>query len=125
VERWRGGEVESMSNITSLVGEKIRSLRQVRELSQEQLAFKAGLNTSYLGQIERGEKSPTIVSLEKIAIALDADIEQLFRFDQRIVVKTDLTFVEKISYELRGRSEEEKKAIYEFVKQLLWFRDKK
>ena len=114
-----------MSNITSLVGEKIRSLRQVRELSQEQLAFKAGLNTSYLGQIERGEKSPTIVSLEKIAIALDADIEQLFRFDQRIVVKTDLTFVEKISYELRGRSEEEKKAIYEFVKQLLWFRDKK
>jgi hypothetical protein len=47
-----------------------------------------------------GKKSPTIVSLEKIAIALDAA-------------------------ELRGRNEEEKKAVYEFVKQLLWFRDNK
>lgn len=114
-----------MSSIALMVGEKIRSLRQSRGLSQEKLAFKSGLNTSYLGQVERGEKSPTIVTLEKIVVALDAELEELFQFDHGAAVETELSYADKISFELRGRTEEEKKAVYEFVKQLLWFRDKK
>ncbi|WP_372663793.1 helix-turn-helix domain-containing protein [Cohnella sp.] len=114
-----------MSSIVILVGEKIRALRQHRDLSQEKLAFKAGLNTSYIGQVERGEKSATIVSLEKLAIALDVDLEEMFRFDKEIAEEVDLSFVEKIAYELKGRSEEEQGDIYNLVKQLLWFRDKK
>jgi transcriptional regulator with XRE-family HTH domain len=114
-----------MSNIALLVGEKIRALRQSRGLSQEKLAFKAGIDPSYLGSVERGVKSPTIVTLEKITVALDAKIEELFQFDHDVAVKTDFSFADKISFELNGRTEEEKKAVYEFVKQLLWFRDKK
>ncbi|MDQ0086740.1 transcriptional regulator with XRE-family HTH domain [Paenibacillus anaericanus] len=114
-----------MSSIVILVGEKIRALRQHRDLSQEKLAFKAGLNTSYIGQVERGEKSATVVSLEKIAIALDVDIEEMFRFDKEVSEETELSYIEKIAYELKGRSEEEQATIYNFVKQMLWFRDKK
>lgn len=114
-----------MSNIVILVGEKIRALRQHRDLSQEKLAFKAGMNTSYIGQVERGEKSATIVSLEKIATALDVDLENLFRFDKEIAEEVEISFAEKIAYELKGRTEEEQTDIYNFVKQLIWFRDKK
>lgn len=114
-----------LSNIVVLVGEKIRVLRQQRDLSQEKLAFKSGLNTSYIGQVERGEKSVTIVSLEKIAIALDVELEEIFQFDKEIPDQVDLSYLEKTIYELKGRSEEEQADVYNFVKQLLWFRDKK
>lgn len=114
-----------MSDIVILVGDKIRALRQSRGLSQEKLAFKSGLNTSYLGQVERGEKSPTIVTLDKIAIALDTRLNELFQFDNDNAIGSDSSYADKISFELLGRTEEEKKAVYEFVKQILWFRDKK
>lgn len=44
-----------MSSIES-IGENIRVLRLKNGFSQEQLALNAGVNTSYIGQIERGEK---------------------------------------------------------------------
>ncbi|NOU99788.1 helix-turn-helix domain-containing protein [Paenibacillus planticolens] len=65
-----------MSTIQN-IGEKIRILRLQKGLSQEQLALHAGLNTSYLGQVERGEKNPTIKTLDKIACGLDTSIENL------------------------------------------------
>ncbi|CAM4344183.1 transcriptional regulator with XRE-family HTH domain [Paenibacillus endophyticus] len=66
-----------MKNI-EIIGENIRLVRQKRGLSQEQLALLAGMNTSYIGQIERGEKNPTVKTLEKIAKALDINITDLF-----------------------------------------------
>ncbi|MNW47744.1 anaerobic benzoate catabolism transcriptional regulator [compost metagenome] len=119
------GLVVHMSKIARLVGEKIRILRQSRGLSQEKLGFKAGLNTSYIGQVERGEKSPTIISLEKIANGLDVNFEELFKFDEEVSSLTDMTFIEKIMYELNGRTREEQETIYHLIKQILWFRDKK
>lgn len=61
------------------IGENIRLLRIKSDLSQEQLALNAGVNTSYIGQIERGEKNPTIKTLEKISIALNIDLIDLLR----------------------------------------------
>lgn len=45
-----------MSEIAGLVGDNIRQLRKIKGLSQEQLAFRAEINASYMGQVERGEK---------------------------------------------------------------------
>jgi transcriptional regulator with XRE-family HTH domain len=58
-----------LTNI-ELIGNNIRIFRQKSGLSQEQLALQSGMNTSYIGQIERGEKNPTIRTLEKIATTL-------------------------------------------------------
>ncbi|AOZ92284.1 helix-turn-helix domain-containing protein [Paenibacillus crassostreae] len=66
-----------MKNI-EVIGENIRILRQKSGLSQEQLALLSNMNTSYIGQIERGEKNPTIRTLEKIAAALKINITDLF-----------------------------------------------
>ncbi|MEK5181136.1 helix-turn-helix transcriptional regulator [Paenibacillus odorifer] len=72
-----------MNSIES-IGENIRVLRLKNGFSQEQLALNAGVNTSYIGQIERGEKNPTIKTLEKISKALEiALIDLLFLVDSR------------------------------------------
>lgn len=65
--------VRSMKNIEA-IGENIRLLRLKCGLSQEQLALNAGINTSYIGQIERGEKNPTIKTLDKISSALGVSL---------------------------------------------------
>ncbi|WP_339243078.1 helix-turn-helix transcriptional regulator [Paenibacillus sp. FSL F4-0243] len=68
-----------MNSIES-IGEDIRILRLKNGFSQEQLALNAGVNTSYIGQIERGEKNPTIKILEQISIALEITLVDLFNF---------------------------------------------
>jgi len=112
-----------MSNIAQLVGERIRVLRLERGLSQEQLALKAELNTSFIGQIERGLKSPTITSLEKLVNAMDIKFEDVFSFDAPTPTK-DTTVIEKIGFQISGRTLEEQEDIFQFVKQLLSWRDK-
>lgn len=66
-----------MSSSIENIGENIRLLRTKNNLSQEQLALNAGVNTSYIGQIERGEKNPTIKTLEKISFALNIELIDL------------------------------------------------
>jgi len=73
-------EIYSMDNKKILIkfGEKVRSLRKERNLSQEELSFKAELHRTYIGMIERAEKNITLINIEKIAKALDVDIKNLF-----------------------------------------------
>ena len=48
----------------------LRILRKQKGLSQEELAFQAGINRNYVGQIEREEKSPTVDVIEKLSSSL-------------------------------------------------------
>lgn len=68
-----------MDNITIQVGKNIRHLRRNRGLSQEQLAERADLHRVYVGQVERGEKCPSILTLEKIAQALEVETGELLK----------------------------------------------
>ena len=56
--------------LRQIVARNLRILRKQKGLSQEELAFQAGINRNYVGQIEREEKSPTIDMIEKIVGAL-------------------------------------------------------
>lgn len=60
----------------------MRLLRQAGGLSQEQLADRAGLDRNYVGKLEREENSPTVDTLEALAVALQIDVENLVRRDQ-------------------------------------------
>ncbi len=53
------------------VGARIRSIRVENGLSQEDLAAKAGINRTYLSQLENSKSSPTLEVLERIARAMD------------------------------------------------------
>jgi transcriptional regulator with XRE-family HTH domain len=57
-------------NSPPAIGPVLRSLRQQRGLSQEELAGRSGLHRNYVGGVERGEKSPTINSVSRILAAL-------------------------------------------------------
>ena len=48
-------------------------------MSQEDLALEAGVNKNYLSDLERGERNPTVVIVEKIASALEVDLSTLFK----------------------------------------------
>ena len=62
------------------VGERIRTLRIERKLSQEDLANEADIPLSQIGRIERGETNPTISTLNVIADALDIQLRDLLDF---------------------------------------------
>jgi transcriptional regulator with XRE-family HTH domain len=64
--------------LRQVVARNLRVMRKQKGLSQDELAFQAGINRNYVGQIEREEKSPTVDMIEKLADALGADAEALF-----------------------------------------------
>lgn len=67
----------SKSDILNRFGDKVRFLRKEKNLSQEELAEKAGLHRTYIGMIERAEKNITLINIEKIADALEISTSEL------------------------------------------------
>ena len=68
-----------MLSISQTVGHRIRTYRQFRGLTQEELAEKAEVHPTYIGQVERGEKNLTVNTLEKILNALDLSFSEFFQ----------------------------------------------
>ena len=64
-------------NITTEIGNRIRIQRQRKHLSQEKLAEYSDLHHTYIGQLERGEKTPSIDTLYKIAKGLNIPLTAL------------------------------------------------
>ncbi|WP_128926449.1 helix-turn-helix transcriptional regulator [Bradyrhizobium guangxiense] len=64
------------------LGENVRRLRQLAELSQVGLAEAADLRQALISEIERGESNPRLESLTKIADALKVRLTELFNYDQ-------------------------------------------
>lgn len=61
----------------AIVGRNVRRLRQAKGLTQEQLAFEAKLDLTYVGGIERGRRNPSLEVLVRLATALDVRPAQL------------------------------------------------
>lgn len=66
-----------------LVGRNVRRVRVAKGISQERLAFDAGVDRSYLGGMERGDANPTVDVLERLAATLGVPLGELFKeFEQ-------------------------------------------
>jgi transcriptional regulator with XRE-family HTH domain len=59
------------NKLSAIVGNNIKKYRKILNISQEELAERAGLHRTYIGGIERGERNITLDSLQVIAIALN------------------------------------------------------
>lgn len=59
------------------VGLNLQAFRRERGLSQEELAHRADIHQTYLSGVERGRRNPSILVLQRIAAALDIDLEDL------------------------------------------------
>lgn len=60
-------------------GEKVRSERTKLDISQEELAQRAGVHRTYIGMIERAEKNITLENIEKVCLALEMSISGFFK----------------------------------------------
>ena len=66
-----------MRDWRAIIGGNVRRLRKDRGLTQEQLAFEARLDLTYIGGIERGRRNPSVLVLARIAEALDCKLTEL------------------------------------------------
>ncbi len=77
-------EEQSHSDTNYLIslGKRIKNLRLEKKISQTEIAYRCGFDKSNYNTIESGKRNPTVLSLLKIAKALDVSIEELFNFDK-------------------------------------------
>lgn len=68
------------------LGLRLRSFREAKGWSQEELALNSGLHRTYVGDVERGERNISVLNLSKLAIALEIPIATLFENDDRSVI---------------------------------------
>ena len=66
------------------LGDRIRARRQKLGISQETLALRAGINRSYVGSLEAGERNPSLENVARLAVALDIDAADLVRGLQKL-----------------------------------------
>jgi transcriptional regulator with XRE-family HTH domain len=66
-----------MRDWRAIFGRNVRKLRQQRRLTQEQLAFEAEIDLTYVGGIERGKRNPSLLVMARIADALSVPLAKL------------------------------------------------
>ena len=85
----------AQASVVKEVGRKIRQLRLSRvgpKMTQEDLSERARISVSFLSMIERGERSPHLETLSKIAGALEVRMADLFLRDDEPVNGVDPMF---------------------------------
>jgi transcriptional regulator with XRE-family HTH domain len=70
--------VAKKKDILTIVGDNIRQIRMAQGVSQNQLAFEAGVTREFVNKVESGKNNISIKNLEKIADILEVDIKDLF-----------------------------------------------
>ncbi len=68
-----------LSSLEQAFGETVRNLRTERGVSQEELADASGIHRTFLSQVERGLKSPSLRTMSGLAEALEIPLHQLVR----------------------------------------------
>lgn len=90
------------------IGRKIEKLRKERNMSQYQLAMDAGLSTSYIPDLEKGLKCPTVETLDAICYALRVTLSEFFSQSNENISPNKLELL----------SEKQKKLLNDFLNSL-------
>jgi len=85
-----------MSDIRKRLGRRIRSLRIGRDLSQEELAEKAGLSAKYLGEVERGIGNISIERLSGLAAVLGIPLTDILETEHELSLEELLVEITRI-----------------------------
>ena len=103
-----------MSDIAKTVGQRIRNYRNQRGLSQEKLAELSACHSTYIGQLERGEKNATLEIVERVAAALGVSLSELF--EKIGGQKEEEKSIPLACYELiAAKSREEQEQLYKIL----------
>ena len=69
------------SRICEQFATKLKEIREAQNLSKGELSVEAEVSKSYIGKIESGKKSPSLVTIGKLADALNVPVKELFDFE--------------------------------------------
>jgi len=64
--------------IKTKIGIRIKELREIKNMSQKDLAYSSDLDRSYIASVENGQRNISIVNIEKIAKALEVTLKDFF-----------------------------------------------
>ncbi len=110
-----------MTDTAKIIGSRIRSYRLQAGLSQEQLAEKAGVHPTYIGQLERAEKNATLESIEKVARALHISFDILF---EKIIPGSIENDIPLQCYELiRKFEKKDQKALFRIITEIVNYKN--
>ena len=73
----------SKPDVRERFGTAVKFRREELELTQEDLADKAGIHRTYLSDVERGTRNLSLVNIEKLAAALTMKMSELFAAVER------------------------------------------
>jgi transcriptional regulator with XRE-family HTH domain len=69
-------------DVVKLLGENVRRYRKLKGMTQEQLALEAGMERSYVSDLERGQRNPSVRALGRLAKALQVKPHLLLLVDE-------------------------------------------
>ena len=99
-----------------LFGRKVRAVRDAAHISRELAAEKSGITANYLGEVERGEKWPSLEILCAIATALSASPQIFFDFEAQEIDPGIL--IQKLHRIIENRTTEEQQQALRILKGL-------
>ncbi len=105
-----------MTDTKQAVGAQIQSIRKHRNVSQEELAARVGIDAKSLSRIERGMHYPSLDTLEKIQVELDVEMKDFFDFTGIESVQEMRNFLIKVA---NKSNETTLKEVTEVVRKLL------
>jgi transcriptional regulator with XRE-family HTH domain len=86
-----GRVVPLPSSPLSAFGRAIRELRHTQGISQEELGYRSGLDRTYVGGIERGERNPTLCSILRLATGLEVPVSSIVERFERLLEEARTT----------------------------------
>jgi transcriptional regulator with XRE-family HTH domain len=113
-----------MSDVAKALGERLRAYRRRNGMTQEELAHRASCSVSYVSDLERAEKSPTIDGLIKLTDALGITLEELFANTQAGKKTKEAETVVSIIGKIQNLQPQELQTVNQMVDLLLSFRAK-
>ena len=104
-----------MHDIMKQIGKRLRALRKSHKYTQEQVAEKAGINSTYYGRVERGEANISLELLIPLARSLEVSLSELLDIESE---KSKEQIVKELIQLLQNASENEVKLVYRFARDL-------
>ena len=107
----------SQGDLQTRIGEKIRKIRVDRRLTQKAFADRIAVNVSYIGPLEKGIKTPSIHTLDRIAQAFRLPVSYFF-LDDDDPEESESSTLYKLRALLNSRTEEERAFLYRALVEL-------
>ena len=73
--------MQNEDNILVVFGQRVKGLRKSKKITQEQFAKLCDLHKNYIGMIERGERNPSLINIQNIAVAFEISLSELMNFN--------------------------------------------